>query len=193
MDAPHKIDQMVGNGVAPFLKTFGFSRRRNAFCRAFAHGFDLLGLQKSSWNDKKSARFTINLGVCWVEAQRLLGHPVKGVPFSADVQGSTVFRRIGDLMPEQRDFWWDVRSDGEVDAVQLDLLERLDLYAIPWLETAHDLERSIALSKEYRFPRHVAVLESLRSRIGQQGASPNCGPPASAAKSGDTNGPQSVT
>jgi hypothetical protein len=164
---------MVKDGVAPFLKTFGFTRRRNSFFRPFPGGFDVVGLQKSSWNDRKSAKFTVNLGVCWLEAQALLGRPVRGIPFSADWASCTVHRRIGRVMPEQRDFWWNVSGTSDLGAVQLDLLERLDRYAIPWLDSAHDLERSIALCKENRFPKHEAALESLRNTNGQPDGAAN--------------------
>ena len=47
MNASENIDTMVRSGLAPFMKTFGFRRRGNCFARAFAHGFDVFGVQKS--------------------------------------------------------------------------------------------------------------------------------------------------
>lgn len=163
MTAPESIDAMVRLGLAPFLKTFGFRRRGNSFARAFEHGFDVLAVQKTSWGTKTATRFTVNLGICWPRAQELLGRPVDGMPFS-DAR-CTVFRRIGEVMPEHRDVWWIAKADAPLDAVQLDLLERVDRHVLPWFDWAHDINGSLQLAQDYGLIEAMAALETVKTEI----------------------------
>jgi hypothetical protein len=163
MTASDKIDTMVDNSIAPFLKTFGFRKRGNSFARTFAHGFDVLRVQKSPWGDKQATSFTVNLGICWPRAQALLGRPVERMPFT-DAH-CTVFRRVGCVMPEHRDFWWKVHLDKPLDSAQLDLLERIDRYVIPWFEWAHDIDHSLELAREYKLIGIIAALEKVKEEL----------------------------
>jgi len=171
MNASENIDAMVRSGLAPFLKTFGFRRRGNSFARPFAYGFDVFGVQKNPWGTKQATSFTVNLGICWPRAQGLLGRPIGGMPFTDS--HCTVFRRVGWVMPERRDFWWRVKADTSLDSVQLDLLERVDRYVIPWFDWGHDITHSIQLAQEYKLIDFIAALEKVRAEIGQPDGSAN--------------------
>ena len=81
MNAPSEIDRLVSESIAPLLKGKGFKRRKLAFSQPFENGFDVLVVQKSSWNSRDDARFTINLGVYWSEAQKILGWVATGAHF----------------------------------------------------------------------------------------------------------------
>jgi hypothetical protein len=165
MNASESIDAMVRSGLAPFLKTFGFRRRGNSFARAFAHGFDVLGVQKNPWGTKHSTSFTVNLGICWPRAQELLGRPIDRMPFTDS--HCTVFRRVGCVMPERRDIWWHAKAETPLNSVQLDLLERVDRYVMPWFDWAHDINHSIQLAREYKLIDFIAALEKVREEIDQ--------------------------
>lgn len=156
---------MVRNGLSPFLKTFGFRRRGNSFARPFTNGFDVLGVQKSPWGSKSSTSFTVHIGICWPRAQELLGRSVDRMPFS--VSHCTVFRCIGHIMPEHQDFWWKVRADSSTDAIQLDLLERVERYVTPWFEWGHDIAHTLQLAQEYKLIKFIAALEKVRDELGQ--------------------------
>ena len=166
MTASENIDTMVHDGLAPFLRTFGFRRRANSFARTFTHGFDVFGLQKSPWGNKQATSFTVNLGICWPRAQALLGRPVDKMPFTDS--HCTVFRRIGDIMPEHRDFWWKVQQDTPLDSIQLDLLERIERYVIPWFEWAHEIDHSLQLTREYKLIDFIAALEKVKEELTRQ-------------------------
>lgn len=190
MNASEGIDAMVRTGVAPFLKTYGFRRRGNSFSRAFAHGFDVFQVQKNPWGTKKATKFTVNVGVCWPRAQEFLGRPVHSMPFSSE--HCTVFRRIGEVMPERRDVWWSAKADTPLDVVLLDLVERVDRHVIPWFDSAHDVNHSLQLAQEYQLIDFIAALESIRDEIGQKGDPPNGGPATQFGNSGIIKGSPSV-
>ena len=165
MTASERIDAMVRDGLAPFLKTFGFRRRGNSFARKFTHGFDVFGLQKSPWGNQRATSFTVNLGICWPRAQAILGRPVDKMPFTKS--HCTVFRRNGCVMRERRDFWWNVRGDTPLDSIQLDLLERIDRYVIPWFDWTHDIDHSLQLTREYQLTDFIAALEKVQEELTQ--------------------------
>lgn len=165
MNVSANIDAMVRDGLTPFLKTFGFRRRGNSFARTFAYGFDVLGLQKSQWGNREATSFTVNLGVCWTRAQALLGRSVDKMPFTNS--HCTVFGRIGCVMPEHRDFWWKIQWETPLDSVQLDLLERIDRYVIPWFDWAHDINNSLQLTREYKLIEYIAALEIVKKELNQ--------------------------
>jgi hypothetical protein len=162
MNASSEIDRLVSESIAPLLKSKGFKRRKLAFSRPFENGFDVFLVQKSSWNSRDDARFTINLGVYWTEAQKILGRVTTGFPFSD--KSCVVFRRIGDIMIPRKDRWWIVSKTYPVEEIRGDVMFKIEFVTLPWFEKAHDLEFSIELVKEYKLINHIRALEALRQK-----------------------------
>jgi len=162
MNAPSEIDRLVSESIAPLLKSKGFKRRKLAFSRPFENGFDVLVVQKNSWNSRDDARFTINLGVYWTEAQKILGKVTTGIPFSHT--NCIVFRRIGFITIPPKDRWWIVSEDHPVEEIRGDVIFKIEFVTLPWFEKAHELEFSIELVKEYKLINHIRALESLRQK-----------------------------
>jgi hypothetical protein len=156
MEATKEIDWLAAEVVAPVMKQHGFKRRRFAFSRSFSWGFDLLVLQKGSWNTRSDARFTINLGICWTKAQELMGRPVKGFPFSE--LHCTVGDRIGFLMSPPKDRWWIISENRHVLDLPKEILDSITRFALPWFETGHDIDTSIRLAQKHH---HQAAIRAL--------------------------------
>lgn len=163
MDAPQYIDSLVSGFVAPKLKQHDFKRRRLTFARPFMHGFDVLVFQKSSWNGKHHARFTIGLGVYWSEAQERLGRVISGTPFS--VMACTVHRRIGFLMTPPKDRWWTATDEQSAISLQPEILHVIEDFALPWFERSHDIDVAIAEVEEYKLTQYIRALKLLRREI----------------------------
>jgi len=138
------------------MKKAGFKRRRLAFSRPFQHGYDVLVLQKSSWNSTADARFTFNLGIYWSKAEEINGSQVAGVPFS-DGQ-CTVWDRIGFLMQPPGDKWWIINSQRNVLELPDEILRVIGTYAFPWFEEGHNVDRAIQFALKHH---HIAKIRAL--------------------------------
>ena len=125
---------MIRDQVGPRLRELGLKGGgRNWEYPSDSH-WVLLGFQGSQYNSSKTGRYTINLTVCsrhtWSEAcaQRsyLPSKPKANVGY-----GTFCWRRrIGQLMPEPQDKWWEISADGsshEVASEMLDAIEHLGL------------------------------------------------------------------
>ncbi len=157
MEASKEIDWLAGEVIAPFMKSHGFKRRRLAFSRPFPNGFDVLVLQKSSWNSKADARFTINLGIYWSKAQERISQPVSGVPFSDN--HCTVFERIGFLMEPPKDKWWIINKHHHVLELTDEITRTIMAQAFPWFEAGHDIDTSISFARKHH---HTASIRALK-------------------------------
>jgi Domain of unknown function (DUF4304) len=160
MDAPQQIDSLVSGFIAPKLKAHSFKRRRLAFARPFTHGFDVLVFQKSSWNNKHDARFTIGLGIYWSKAQEKLGRVISGTPFSD--MACTVFRRIGHLIPPPKDRWWTVTDEQSVTNLEPEIWQAVEDFALPWFDRGHDIDAAIADAEEYKLTQYILALKALK-------------------------------
>jgi len=135
VDPGKKIDQVLKDHIAPFLKAKNFRRKGRHFWRDHGRVIDTLNLQKSQWNDSGDARFCINLGLVWPEVDATFPHKREGPHPSAD--GSTVFIRLGGLITG-RDHWWEASSKTKVAELGTEIVRALTEYALPWLERGHD-------------------------------------------------------
>ena len=132
------ITRIVQNDIKPLLQARGFRKKAALFWRDNGDVIDVVTVQRSQWNDSTSARFTINLGLYWKHIQGLVGRTVP-LPREYDC---TVQTRLGGLLPERTDLWWEV-SGPDLSAVAQDVIEKLLQYGLPWLENGHTVERTM--------------------------------------------------
>jgi len=144
------IKAIVQDHLAPFLKARGFRKKGRHFWRVEGDVMDVIDVQNSQFNDAWEAKFTINLGVCWIFLQRVIGGVFAVEPSPPK---SCIFRhRLSPDMEKKADYWWDVRSNSDPANVASELLQLLDRTGFPWLESKRD---------------GVAVLEHMTNRWPQ--------------------------
>lgn len=154
------ITRIVESDIKPLLQERGFRKRASLFWRDNGDVIDVITIQKSQWNDSTSARFTINLGLYWKQVQALVD---RAVPLPREYD-CTVQTRIGGLLPERTDLWWEV-ADSEVSVVARDVTEKLEQYGLPWLENGHTIERTM----EYLEQRSLKAWRDKLMALRQQG------------------------
>src|SRR3569623_3496837 len=110
--------------VSEVLRPAGFRKMGTLFTRDFADGVHLVTVQAGVGSTADSVRTTVNLGV-WVPA---LAPDEKPDIWSAHWQV-----RLGFLMPEKRDVWWDAASDDEARAVAERIAEAVRACGLPAL------------------------------------------------------------
>ena len=141
--AREKYDLMILEGIAPLLRELGFRKRRNRFRRSDDGGWQELDFQASQWGDRDHVRFTINL--CLAAAELVAPDP-----------GAHVEERMGALIGDGEDHWWEVDPATDADRLADELRGVLEERAVPWLDERRSLERLLALARRAPddFPGH---------------------------------------
>ena len=135
------------------LRALGFRKQSQNFVREQDGLFHCIQFQASRWGSADEGSFTVNLTVpipvlyeAWT-GKMFPKNPVSGA--------FGIGTRIGHLMPENKDFWWSVDRQSDIDAISREVVEVLADYAVPYFD---------------RYPNIRAAVEELRGtdRLGHQ-------------------------
>jgi hypothetical protein len=90
------------------------------------------------WNTPDSAQFTVNLIITWPYFHEKWA----GQPFPKNPGSGTPFlsQRIGHLIPEKQDFWWEVTPKSDIDRIASDVTRALSEVGLPFLDRHADLQ-----------------------------------------------------
>lgn len=138
------IDEMVKLYLAPTLKEHGFKKKAFSFSRNNGELVEVISVQKSQWNDSYSAKFCINLGVHWPVVHQHLGRPAFNPPPKENDCSLRV--RLGKLFDEGNDYWWEVSTKTNLEALGADAVRKANEFGIPWLNRACSLEEAATLA-----------------------------------------------
>ncbi|MEU9140423.1 DUF4304 domain-containing protein [Streptomyces sp. NPDC048404] len=133
------LSTALRTGVAPGLRGMGFVGSGQSFELRDPEVWRLLGIQKSSFNSASQVEFTLNLlsgrKIDWEQAREAHAYlPVR--PNASTVYApATGVRtvRIGRLMPERRDHWWEVGASTSPAKLAADVLSAVKEFALPAL------------------------------------------------------------
>lgn len=132
------LNIVIASGAKSFLRGEGFRKRANSFQRKDGELFSVINFQSSQWNSDRSCRFTVNLNKIlpfyhekWT-GQSFPENSASAVPICS--------YRIGLLMPENKDLWWEVRPDSEFTEMAADVVAKIRDYGLPFLAQASDLD-----------------------------------------------------
>lgn len=144
------VDQVASGEIARLLKREGFRKYGRTFVRARGTCQQTVNVQASVSNRADEGRFTLNLGVYFHGVATRLARPAAGkTPKEYD---ATVRLRIGHLLPEERDYWWEICSHTDVEALSGEIAGHLRDLALPWLESLATLESTLHEVTTGRFP-----------------------------------------
>jgi hypothetical protein len=117
-----------------------------------------VNVQASQWNHGRDGRFTLNLGVYFPKVAERRGIPAKSA--YPKEHESTLRTRIGALMPESPDHWWDIRDGADMRALSVEVVHAYVTFAEPWLTDMTTLENVLPrLRNGNPFMAVVAALE----------------------------------
>ncbi len=126
--------------IAPALRERGLKGSGQAYTLPDDARYLQVGFQKSVHNSADEVRFTINLQAVarstWEQARaERTWLPERPAPNTR--YGTFAWhRRAGVVMPEQRDTWWTVRADTDLDRLTDEILHAFDTWLIPALRSA---------------------------------------------------------
>lgn len=137
MPSPQEIIQDAISVLhADFLKPLGFKKSGETWCRS-GEWPQVINIQNSSSNTQDLAKITINLGVSVPQVRTAMG----GTPVESNLKeyDCEVRVRIGQLLPDGGDHWWNVTSADESKALASSLGEVLKAYGLPFFESMSTL------------------------------------------------------
>ena len=155
----NSIDTVVKLGLVDLLKDRDFKRTGRTFHRRAGDVWQILNVQASQQNMGAAGSFTLNIGIYHPRIAELAGSlPLNGKPKEYE---STIRERIGYLMPERRDHWWEIGPSTDVLALAREVGECVERYAVPWLERHTDIAQiSSALQEQPTLVSAAAALAS---------------------------------
>ena len=114
LTAQDAFRDMMRHEIAPAIRRMGFAGSGGNFRLVDGDDVAHVESQKSRWNSKDEVAFTFNL---WVSGGRL----------------ST---RLGELLPERRDFWWVLGPETSVDELAGAVIRALEDFGWPAIQAA---------------------------------------------------------
>lgn len=162
------LEQVFGQVIEPtvsMVSPLGFTRR-GAILRTFRHGNSgIIEFQKSTKGSSGKLLFTINLAIVCGE---LLGQDQPDLEKARSVDAH--FRqRIGMLLPDRPDKWWEITETTDVNALATEVGNLISKEAAPYIQRYLDTNELIALWKSGKSPgltetQRVKYLEMLDSK-----------------------------
>jgi hypothetical protein len=134
--------------MSAVLRPAGFRKRGSVFHRTRADVAHLVSLQSSVSSTADACRVTVNLAV-WLP--RL--YPTR----SADVWSAPWNQRLGFLMPEADDRWWQVDSDASADAASVQIRDGLSRLALPVFDSLSSEQALLDLWRSGKSPGIAAA------------------------------------
>jgi len=134
-----KIDHVAKLGLTDLLKANGFKKAGRRWSKQVEEDWFLVGLQASTSNYGSTGKFVVNIGVYNTELEKIIKrfHYREGkIP---NAEGSTSQCRLGELA-YGRGHWWEIDQDTDLQNLSNDIVEKMTLLGLPWLEKNNDLQ-----------------------------------------------------
>lgn len=158
------IETCIRLGLAPALKADGYRKRGRTFYRGSAEATRVVNVQSSQSNLGASGKFTLNLGVYFPEVERVAGFD-GALQWPAESQCSLRVR-IGQLLPERNDIWWELGPGVDLGTVSDLLVSAWDLQGRPWMERHGDPESALRQADKGRLgPIRIAAIHLIHGRL----------------------------
>lgn len=142
MSVTKNIIAEISRGVCTsLLIPAGFLRAAPHFWRENEGINHAINFQASAWGSQQSGSFTINLGV----STRALYEGFTGSTFPTN-HGTALWPvsvRIGMLMPDHMDRWWEVMVSSDIKRISEEVVIALREYALPFFDRLRTREQLV--------------------------------------------------
>lgn len=117
--------------ISPSLKQIGFIRSSNSFYLKYDKNYGIINFQKSRNSTESLISFTVNFGVY----SAILGHFLDGYGglTKPKVEQCQWEARVGSFMPNQPDYWWNIKDSDNLDKIITNIMEAIQNYVLPEL------------------------------------------------------------
>ncbi len=160
----HQLFSRLVQAVAETLKPHGYKRQGQVF-RALANGnCGIIGFQRSVTDTRDAIRFTMNLGIVCGDLCDLAATPLE----KSQIADAHVSRRVGFLLPERQDKWWEVNTSTDCHQLSQEISNLISNMAVPYINQFMDTKAIYSLWEsgqspgltEFQRARYLARLKS---------------------------------
>lgn len=152
MTAPQENFERLLASLGESLKLIGFARKGYAFKVFSTDNCGIIEFQKSDKSSRDKIIFTINLGVVY---GRLLESSFNLA--KAGIVDCQLRQRIGKLLPDRPDKWWEVTGSSDLGSLTSEIAELLLGKGTPFIQTYLDISAIVALWKSGQAPGLTAL------------------------------------
>ena len=153
--------------ISPVLKESNFKRSANNFYLRHGDNWGLINFQKSTHSNIEEIRFTVNLGVSSGKSSHFYAPDLP--PRKPLIQTCHWEQRIGKLLPEANDKWWQIRPDESIDHLVHELKTCIANHAIPEITQHISDEQLVGAwlsgkslgTSDFQRLKHLSVLRKL--------------------------------
>lgn len=136
--AQEAFAELVRVHIAPGLRRLGFKGSGRAFQMPDESRWIQLGIQRSVHSDGREIRFTVNAQIADRRAWDALRSeraylPQRPAP-NTRYDPSLWQQRIGLLMPDRRDRWWDLTPATDLERLGSELVTAITTYVMPAIQ-----------------------------------------------------------
>jgi len=139
--AADSLNRILSLQIGPFLRAKGFKRKGRTFHKWVGENCQVINFQGSWTSDRLQHHFTINVSVFYSKLYRTQ----TGTDFIPEfpIEPLCQWRqRIGNLLPDHRDKWWTIALDDMTEVLGAELVDDLERYALPELDSRVEQEPS---------------------------------------------------
>lgn len=147
------VTHTIKSRIKSLLQPHGFRQRGNNWYALRNDTLLLIQLQKSVDNTRNRQALTVNLGVYSQTLAGIMGDTA-GCSTATDCHW---YLRLGRVLPEPSDEWWEVISDEDAALIGDDIAQALEAYGLPALEQVSSTDRLIELWQQGRSPGVTAL------------------------------------
>ena len=164
---PNEVFSQMVKTVGERLKPLGFSKRGTVFRIMGPDMCGLIEFQRSMGNTREQLRFTVNLGVVCGELLELQSRSLE--LSKARVIDAQIELRIGQLLPDRDDKWWEITADTDPDVLSMEVTDMIVNLAVPYVRQYLDVNAIIALWESGQSPGmtdryRVELLAALKAK-----------------------------
>lgn len=139
-NAVDAYNAMLKDVIGSRLRELGFHGSAGVYTRPDPTHFIRIGFQKSVYGSRQHVKFTLNISAInkagWERTRAEKGYLPKEPSASRYYGHEHWQRRIGQLMPQGSEPWWELTPNADMTAVARDVLSAIETHALPAIAAA---------------------------------------------------------
>ena len=161
LEAKFKI---IVDATAKVLKPLGYKKSGTVFRRFLDGNSAIVAFQRSASSNYDYIKFTLNLGVACgdVFPEYAWGQTIEKIR----CESANIDTRIGFLMPDPEDYWWELVDSTDVEPIAQEIAELVLSKGIPWIDARLSTSAMLAFWEAYPEGLNRRALEIYRRKRG---------------------------
>jgi hypothetical protein len=154
-----RFNNLVSRILWPIFKARGYRKTANNFRLYHPDGWGkIVNVQKSSFSDRNTIRFTVNTGLYLVKADTMFETAKEANFLEPDC---LVRKRIGNLNGLQKDLWYELTDSTPEAEIERVVKHDFDLFILPYLAKIQSDTNICRQIIQERSPKSVEAIQTV--------------------------------